>query len=207
MDAGWSDIGSWSSLWDISDKDGNGNATYGDVMIHESHNSYIRSDEKLVAAIGVNDLVIVSTKDVLVVAHKDSVQDVKVAAQQLKSDERSEWELHREVYRPWGKYDSIDIGDNYQVKRLTVKPGAKLSVQMHYHRSEHWVVVAGQARVHYGDKSHDLYVNESTYHGKEVVHALENIGDIPLELIEVQVGSYLGEDDIVRFKDIYGRVE
>ena len=206
MDAGWSDLGSWSSLWDISEKDGNGNATYGDVVLHESHNSYVRTDGKLVAAIGVDDLVIVSTKDVLVVAHKDSVQDVKVVAQQLKSDERSEWELHREVYRPWGKYDSIDAGDNYQVKRLTVNPGAKLSVQMHYHRSEHWVVVAGRARVHYGEKSHDLSVNESTYHGKEVVHALENVGDVPLELIEVQVGTYLGEDDIVRFDDVYGRV-
>ena len=205
MDAGWSDIGSWSSLWDISDKDGNGNAASGDVMLHESHNSYIRADGKLVAAIGVYDLVIVATKDVLVVAHKDSVQDVKVVAQQLKAESRPEWEHCREVYRPWGKYDSIDRGNNYQVKRLTVNPGAKLSVQMHYHRSEHWVVVSGQARVHYGDESHDLSVNESTFHGKEVVHALENLGDIPLELIEVQVGSYLGEDDIVRFDDIYGR--
>ncbi|MDG1693882.1 MAG: mannose-1-phosphate guanylyltransferase/mannose-6-phosphate isomerase [Porticoccaceae bacterium] len=206
MDAGWTDIGSWLSLWDISQKDGNGNATYGDVILHESNNSYIRTDGKLVAAIGVDDLVIISTKDVLVVAHKDSVQDVKSVAQQLKSESRAEWEYHREVYRPWGKYDSIDNGNNYQVKRLTVNPGAKLSVQMHYHRSEHWVVVSGQARVHYGDESHDLRVNESTYHGKEVVHALENLGDIPLELIEVQVGSYLGEDDIVRFDDVYGRV-
>ena len=206
MDAGWSDIGSWSSLWDISDKDSNGNVTYGDVMLHESHNSYIRTDGKLVAAIGVDDLVIVSTKDVLVVAHKDSVQDVKVVAQQLKAESRTEWENHREVYRPWGKYDSIDNGNNYQVKRLTVNPGARLSVQMHYHRSEHWVVVSGQARVHYDDQIHDLSVNESTYHGKEVVHALENVGDVPLELIEVQVGSYLGEDDIVRFDDVYGRV-
>ncbi|MDA8920602.1 mannose-1-phosphate guanylyltransferase/mannose-6-phosphate isomerase [Porticoccaceae bacterium] len=207
MDAGWSDIGSWSSLWDISEKDGNGNATHGDVMLHESNNSYIRTDGKLVAVIGVDDLVIVSTKDVLVVAHKDSVQDVKAVAQQLKAESRTEWEHHREVYRPWGKYDSIDNGNNYQVKRLTVNPGAKLSVQMHYHRSEHWVVVSGQARVHYGDESHDLSVNESTYHGKEVVHALENVGDIPLELIEVQVGNYLGEDDIVRFDDVYGRVK
>jgi len=150
-------------------------------------------------------LVIIDTKDALMVAHKDSVQDAKIIAQQLKANERSEWELHREVYRPWGKYDSIDFGDNYQVKRLTVNPGAKLSVQMHYHRSDHWVIVAGQARVHYGDKFHDLSVNASTYHGKEVVHALENVGDIPLELIEVQVGHYLGEDDIVRFDDVYGR--
>ena len=206
MEAGWSDIGSWSSLWDISKKDANGNATQGDVMLHKSNNSYVRTDGKLVAAIGVDDLVIVDTKDALMVAHKDAVQDAKIIAQQLKASQRSEWELHREVHRPWGKYDSIGSGDNYQIKRLTVKPGAKLSVQMHYHRSEHWVVVAGQARVHYGDKSHDLGVNESTYHGKEVVHALENVGDIPLELVEVQVGSYLGEDDIVRFDDVYGRV-
>ena len=207
MDAGWSDIGSWSSLWDISEKDGNGNATYGDVMLHESHNSYVRTDGKLVAAIGVDDLVIVSTKDVLVVAHKDSVQDVKVVAQQLKAESRTEWEIHREVYRPWGKYDSIDSDVGYQVKRLTVNPGAKLSVQMHHHRSEHWVVVSGKALVHYGDTSHDLNVNESTYHDKGVVHALENPGNTPLELIEVQVGSYLGEDDIVRFEDRYGRLD
>ena len=206
MDAGWSDIGSWSSLWDISEKNNDGNVAHGDVVVHKSTNCYARSDDKLVAIIGVDDLVIVDTKDALMVAHKDAVQDAKIIAQQLKASQRSECELHREVHRPWGRYDSIDIGDNYQVKRLTVKSGAKLSVQMHYHRSEHWVVVAGQARVHYGDKSHNLSVNESTYHGKEVVHALENIGDIPLELIEVQVGSYLGEDDIIRFDDVYGRV-
>ena len=206
MDAGWSDIGSWSSLWDVSEKNNDGNVAHGDVVVHKSTNCYARSDDKLVAIIGVDDLVIVDTKDAIMVAHKDAVQDAKIIAQQLKASQRSEWELHREVHRPWGKYDSIDSGDNYQVKRLTVKSGAKLSVQMHYHRSEHWVVVAGRARVHYGDKSHELGVNESTYHGKEVVHALENIGDIPLELIEVQVGSYLGEDDIVRFDDVYGRV-
>jgi len=206
MDAGWSDIGSWSSLWDVSEKDENGNASDGDVILHNSNNCYVRADNRLVAAIGLDNLVIVDTKDAVMVAHKDAVQDTKIIVQHLKEAPRSEWELHREVYRPWGKYDSIDNGDNYQVKRLTVNPGAKLSVQMHYHRSEHWVVVAGEARVHYGDKSHDLSVNESTYHGKEVVHALENVGDIPLELIEVQVGSYLGEDDIVRFDDVYGRV-
>jgi mannose-1-phosphate guanylyltransferase len=207
IDAGWSDIGSWSSLWNISEKDDNGNATFGDVMLQESNNSYVRTDGKLVAAIGVNDLVIISTKDVIVVAHKKSVQDIKVIAEKLKTESRPEWNLNREVYRPWGKYDSIDSNDGYQVKRLTVNPGAKLSVQMHYHRSEHWVVVSGLARVHYGDEYHDLKVNESTYHGKEVIHALENPGKVPLELIEVQVGSYLGEDDIVRFKDIYGRIK
>jgi mannose-1-phosphate guanylyltransferase len=205
MTAGWSDIGSWASLWDISKKDNNGNVSHGDVLMHNTNNSLIRSDGQLIASVGVHDLVIISTKDAVMVAHKDSVQDVKIIAQQLKDEKRSEWDLHREVYRPWGKYDSIDSDDGYQVKRLTVNPGAKLSVQMHHHRSEHWVVVAGRARVHYGDESHDLEVNESTYHGKEVVHALENAGNIPLELIEVQVGSYLGEDDIVRFDDIYGR--
>ena len=206
MDAGWSDIGSWSSLWDISDKDGFGNVAYGDVMLHESHNSYIRADGNLVAAIGVDDLVIVSTKDVLVVAHKDSVQDVKVVAQQLKAESRPEWEQHREVYRPWGKYDSIDIGERYQVKRITVKPGAKLSVQMHHHRAEHWVVVSGSAKVTNGEKTFILSENESTYIPVGVIHALENSGKVPLEIIEIQSGSYLGEDDIVRYEDIYGRV-
>ena len=205
MDVGWNDIGSWSSLWDLSTKDSSGNATQGDVVVHNSKNSYIRTDGLLVAAVGVDDLVIVSTKDVVFVAHKNSVQDVKIISQKLKEESRTEWKINREVYRPWGKYDSIDRGNGYQVKKLTVSPGAKLSVQMHYHRSEHWVVVSGQARVHYGDQSHDINVNESTYHGKEVVHALENLGEIPLELIEVQVGGYLGEDDIVRFDDAYGR--
>jgi mannose-1-phosphate guanylyltransferase len=206
MDVGWSDIGSWSSLWDISKKDGNGNAKFGDVMLHESHNSYIRTDGKLVAAIGVDDLVIVSTKDVLVVAHKDSVQDVKAVAQQLKAESRTEWEHHREVYRPWGKYDSIDNGERYQAKRITVKPGAKLSVQMHHHRAEHWVVVSGTANVTNGDKTFMLSENESTYIPVGVIHALENPGKVQLEIIEIQTGSYLGEDDIVRFEDRYGRL-
>ena len=207
MDAGWSDIGSWSSLWDISDKDKKGNVSHGDVLLHNTNNTFVMTDNKLVATVGVDDMIIVSTKDAVMVAHKDNVQDAKLISQKLKDDNRSEWKLNREVYRPWGKYDSIDSSYGYQVKKLTVNPGAKLSVQMHYHRSEHWVVVTGQARVHYGDKSHDIKVNESTYHDKEVMHALENVGDIPLELIEVQVGNYLGEDDIVRFDDIYGRIE
>jgi len=206
MDAGWSDIGSWSSLWGISTKDKNGNVSHGDVILHETKNSFVRTDGRLVASIGVDNLVIVATKDAIMVAHKDSVQDAKIIAQQLKDQKRTEWKLNREVYRPWGKYDSIDHDDGYQVKKLTVNPGARLSVQMHHHRSEHWVVVSGRARVHYGEESQELAVNESTYHGKEVVHALENPGQIPLELIEVQVGTYLGEDDIIRFDDIYGRV-
>lgn len=206
MDAGWSDIGSWSSLWGISKKDGNRNTTHGDVMLHNSKNSYVRTDGKLVAAIGVDDLVIVSTKDALMVAHKDSVQDAKIIAQQLKVKSRSEWEMHREVYRPWGKYDSIDHGERYQVKRITVKSGAKLSVQMHHHRSEHWIVVSGTAKVTNGTETFLLAENESTYIPVGTVHALENPGKVDLELIEVQTGSYLGEDDIVRLEDKYGRL-
>ena len=205
MDAGWSDIGSWSSLWDVSEKDKNGNVSLGDVILHNSKDCYVRGDNRLVSVIGLDDLVIVDTKDALMVAHKDSAQDSKVVAEKLKENSRSEWKLHREVYRPWGKYDSIDSGDNYQVKRITVKPGAKLSVQMHHHRAEHWVVVAGSAMVTNGDKTFLLSVNESTYIPIGVVHALENPGKVNLELIEVQSGSYLGEDDIVRFEDRYGR--
>jgi mannose-1-phosphate guanylyltransferase len=205
MRAGWSDIGSWSSLWDISEKDGDGNSTHGDAILHDTHNSYVKTDGKLIAAIGVDDLVIVSTKDVLMVAHKDSVQDVKIITAKLKADFRSEWKLNREVFRPWGKYDAIDSGERYQVKRITVKPGAKLSVQMHHHRSEHWVVVCGTARVTNGENTFLLAENESTYIPAGIVHALENPGKVDLELIEVQSGSYLGEDDIVRINDIYGR--
>ena len=206
MAAGWSDIGSWSSLWDISQKDRNGNASHGDVILHETKNSYIRTDGKLVAAIGVDDLVIVSTKDVLVVAHKDSVQNVKIITEQLKQAKRTEWEVHREVCRPWGKYDAIDNGARYQVKRITVKPGAKLSIQMHHHRAEHWIVVSGIAKVTNGETTFLLSENESTYIAIGTIHALENPGKVNLELIEVQTGSYLGEDDIVRLEDRYGRV-
>ena len=206
MNAGWSDIGSWSSLWDVSEKDGDGNSTHGDVILHNTYNSFVKTDGKLVATLGVNDLVIVSTKDVLMVANKDSVQDVKIITAKLKADSRSEWDLNREVFRPWGKYDAIDSGERYQVKRITVKPGAKLSLQMHHHRSEHWVVVCGTAKVTNGDNTFLLAENESTYIQAGVVHALENPGKVDLELIEVQSGSYLGEDDIVRFEDRYGRV-
>jgi mannose-1-phosphate guanylyltransferase len=207
MDAGWSDIGSWSSLWDVSDKDQEGNVTHGDVIVHNTKNCYVRTDSKLVTAAGLDDIVIVDTKDALMVAHRDSVQDAKLIAQKLKTTERSEWELHREVYRPWGKYDSIDSGERYQVKRITVKPGAKLSVQMHHHRAEHWIVVSGSAKVTNGEKTFLLAENESTYIPVGVIHALENPGKVNLELIEVQSGSYLGEDDIVRFEDLYGRVK
>jgi len=205
MDAGWNDIGSWSSLWDVSDKDDSGNSTAGDVMLIDTKNSFIRTDEKLVASVGLEDVVIVPTKDATLVAHKDRVQDAKVFASQLKTEERSEWELHREVYRPWGKYDSVDHGQRYQVKRITVKPGAKLSVQMHNHRAEHWVVVSGLARVTNGDQTFLLFENESTYIPVGVIHSLENPTEVPLEIIEIQSGTYLGEDDIVRFEDKYGR--
>lgn len=205
MDAGWSDIGSWSSLWENCKKDDLGNVVRGDVLAKDCQNSLFRADGALIAAVGVKDLVVVSTKDALLVADKQNVQDVKNVVQHLKKARRSEWEHHREVYRPWGKYDSIDQGSRYQVKRITVKPGAKLSVQMHHHRAEHWIVVSGTARVTKGSEEFLLSENESTYIPVGEVHALENPGKVNLELIEVQSGSYLGEDDIVRFEDIYGR--
>jgi mannose-1-phosphate guanylyltransferase len=206
LEAGWSDVGSWSALWDVSPKDADGNVLKGDVMALSSRNSYVSSDNRLVATVGVSDLVIVDTKDALLVAHKDRVQDVKKVVDTIKSRGRTEHHSHREVYRPWGVYDSIDNGTRYQVKRITVKPGAKLSVQMHHHRAEHWIVVSGTAQITNGDKTYLLTENQSTYIPVGQVHALENPGKIPLELIEVQSGTYLGEDDIVRFEDRYGRV-
>ena len=205
LDAGWNDVGSWASLWDVGDKDQADNVVVGDAILHDTKSSYVRADGQLVAAVGVEDLVIVSTKDAILVAHKDRVQDAKVIAGQLKSESRSEWEVHREVYRPWGKYDSIDNGKGYQVKRITVNPGAKLSVQMHHHRTEHWVVVSGVAQVTKGESTFLLSENESTYIPIGIKHALENPGESLLEIIEIQSGSYLGEDDIVRFEDRYGR--
>lgn len=205
LDAGWSDIGSWSALWEIGNKDTQGNVCKGDVLTFDSHNSLIHAENKLVATVGVEDLIVVETKDAVLVAHKDRVQDVKKVVEAIKQDGRHEHMNHREVYRPWGVYDSIENGERYQVKRITVKPGAKLSVQMHHHRAEHWVVVSGTARVTNGDKTFLVTENESTFIPIGEVHALENPGKIPLELIEVQSGSYLGEDDIVRFEDKYGR--
>ncbi len=205
MNAGWSDVGSFSSIWEVSDKDENGNVNCGDVINYNSTNSYINAGHKLVTTVGVDNLVIVETKDALLVANKDQVQDVKAIVNKLKADNRYEYKHQREVYRPWGKYDSLDFGDRDQVKRITVKPGAKLSVQMHHHRAEHWIVVSGTAKVTNGDQEILLTENQSTYIPIGVVHALENPGVLPLELIEVQSGSYLGEDDIVRFEDKYGR--
>jgi mannose-1-phosphate guanylyltransferase len=206
LDAGWSDIGAWSSLWDVSDKDSEGNVSKGDVIAHSTRNSYVHAEHRLVATLGVDDLVVVETKDAVLVAHKDRVQDVKKIVEQIRHDGRHEHMNHREVYRPWGVYDSIDNGVRYQVKRITVKPGAKLSVQMHHHRAEHWIVVSGTARVTNGDKTYLVTENQSTYIPVGQIHTLENPGVIPLELIEVQSGSYLGEDDIVRFEDKYGRI-
>ena len=207
MDCGWSDVGSWSALWEIEDKDQNGNVFKGDVINIDTSNSYINAQEKLVAVVGLDDVVVVETKDAILVSKKSQVQEVKQVVNQLKGQERPEFKLHREVYRPWGKYDSVDNGERFQVKRITVKPGAKLSVQMHHHRAEHWIVVSGTALVTNGDKDILLTENQSTYIPIGVIHALENPGKVDLELIEVQSGSYLGEDDIVRFEDKYGRVQ
>lgn len=205
LNAGWSDIGSWSSLWEFLNKDKDGNVLIGDTITSNVSNSYVMSNEKLTTIVGLDNIIVVDTKDSLLVSSQDKSEDVKDILEVLKKKERIEKDFHREVFRPWGKYDSIDSGDGFQVKRITVKPKQKLSVQMHHHRAEHWVVVKGVGRVHYGDKYKDLEVNQSTYHDKKVIHALENPGDEPLILIEVQVGEYLGEDDIVRYEDIYGR--
>ncbi|MCW8833572.1 MAG: mannose-1-phosphate guanylyltransferase/mannose-6-phosphate isomerase [Colwellia sp.] len=205
MDCGWSDVGSWSALWEVSKKDKNSNALIGDVLSIDTKNSFVHAQDKLVATVGLEDIVIVDTKDAILVSKLSEVQKVKKIVEQLKAEERSEFKHHREVYRPWGAYDSIDNGERFQVKRITVKPGAKLSVQMHHHRAEHWIVVSGTAKVTNGDKDILLTENQSTYIPVGVIHALENPGKVPLELIEVQSGSYLGEDDIVRFEDKYGR--
>lgn len=205
MSAGWSDVGSWASLWDVSEKNEDGNVKSGDVISISSKNNFLYSAHRLVCAVGVSDLVIVETKDAVLVASKKDVQQVKKVVEMLEHAGRKEHIYHREVYRPWGVYDSIGGGDRYQVKRITVKPGAKLSVQMHHHRAEHWVVVRGVAKVTCGERRFLVHENQSTYIPVGEVHALENPGVIPLELIEVQSGSYLGEDDIVRLLDVYGR--
>lgn len=205
LDAGWNDVGGFAALWQVADKDEAGNVLQGDVMTDSTHNCFVRSEEQLVATVGVSDLVVISTKDAVLVAHKDKAQDVKAIVNQLKAAQRPEATFHREVYRPWGKYDSIDHGSRFQVKRITVKPGAKLSVQMHHHRAEHWIVVSGTAKVSIDGVDKFLTENQSVYIPITAVHALENPGKVPLELIEVQSGSYLGEDDIVRFEDRYGR--
>lgn len=205
LDANWNDVGSWSALWDIQAKDAQGNVLNGDVIAINSSNNYVHGENRLVSLLGVENLVVVETKDAILVADKSKVQDIKKIVETLKQQDRSEHYCHREVYRPWGKYDSIDHAERYQVKRITVKPGEKLSIQMHHHRSEHWIVVSGTAKIHKGKESFLLTENQSTYIPLGEIHALENPGKVPLELIEVQSGSYLGEDDIVRFEDLYGR--
>jgi mannose-1-phosphate guanylyltransferase/mannose-6-phosphate isomerase len=205
LDVGWSDVGSWSSLFDALAADEEGNVLQGDVIIHDSHDCYVHSTSRLVAAVGMEDHIIVETKDAILVAPKDRVQDVKDLVAKIKKSGRSESSLHREVFRPWGSYDSIDNGDRFQVKRLSVKPGGVLSLQMHHHRAEHWVVVQGTARITRNDETFLLAENESTFIPVGATHRIENPGKVPLHIIEVQSGSYLGEDDIVRFEDNYGR--
>lgn len=203
--AGWSDVGSWSALWEIGERDASCNVVKGDVLLQDVENSYIAADSRLVAAVGVADHIIVETADAVLVAHRDRVQDVKKIVNELTRQGRSESVMHRKVYRPWGAYQSVDIDDRFQVKRITVNPGAALSLQMHHHRAEHWIVVKGTASITKGDETILLSENQSVYIPLGVTHRLENPGVIPLELIEVQSGSYLGEDDIVRFEDTYGR--
>ncbi|MBF8748659.1 mannose-1-phosphate guanylyltransferase/mannose-6-phosphate isomerase [Pseudomonas monteilii] len=207
LDSGWNDVGSWAALWDIAEKDADNNVIKGDVYQEKVTNSYLCAEHRFLSVIGVQNLIVVETNDAVLVAHKDNVQDVKNIVSFLKAEKRREHLSHREIYRPWGRYDSVDQGSRYQVKRITVDPGCKLSVQMHHHRAEHWIVVSGTARVQNGEKSYLVTENQSTYIPVGQIHSLENPGVIPLELIEVQSGSYLGEDDIVRFEDLYGRVE
>jgi mannose-1-phosphate guanylyltransferase/mannose-6-phosphate isomerase len=204
-DIGWNDVGSWSALWEVQPKDENGNAQRGDVYLDGVKNSLVRAESRIVAVVGLDDVVVVETNDAVLVAHKNAVQRVKQVVDHLKSKERTEHLHHTKVYRPWGHYEGIDAGDRFQVKRITVKPGEKLSLQMHHHRAEHWVVVSGTARVTCGEKVSLLSENESTYIPIGMNHRLENPGKLPLHIIEVQSGSYLGEDDIVRFEDIYKR--
>jgi mannose-1-phosphate guanylyltransferase / mannose-6-phosphate isomerase len=205
LDAGWSDVGSWASLFDALPADEEGNVLKGDVLVHDTHDCYVHSTSRLVAAVGMDDHVIVETKDAILVAPKERVQDVKELVAKLKKAGRGEFALHREVFRPWGSYDSLDAGERFQVKRLSVKPGGVLSLQMHHHRAEHWVVVSGTARITCGEKTFLLSENESTYIPIGATHRIENPGKVPLHIVEVQSGSYLGEDDIVRFEDNYGR--
>jgi mannose-1-phosphate guanylyltransferase/mannose-6-phosphate isomerase len=205
LSAGWSDVGAWEALWNVLPKDDAGNVAQGDVLLQDSRNTLALSEGRLIACVGVDDLIVVETADAILVAHKNKTQDVKKIVDRLKQAGRSEGQAHRKVFRPWGWYDSIDNGERFQVKRIVVKPGAALSLQMHHHRAEHWIVVSGTAKVTVGEKTLLLSENESTYIPLGTTHRLENPGKLALEMIEVQSGSYLGEDDIVRFEDVYGR--
>ncbi len=205
VELGWSDVGSWAQLWAIGDKDAAGNLLHGDVIAHDTRNTYVRAERRLVATVGVEDLVIVETDDAVLVSHRDRAQDVKAIVDHLAKAGRSESNVHRRVYRPWGYYEGIDAGTRFQVKRIMVSPGQALSLQMHHHRAEHWIVVSGTAEVTRGSETILLSENQSTYIPLGVTHRLVNPGKLPLYMIEVQSGSYLGEDDIVRFEDNYGR--
>ena len=205
LDAGWSDVGSWSSLWEVSPKSDDANVIRGDVCVLDSHDNLIFSESRLVAAVGCEGLVIIETPDAVLVAPKERAQDVKKIVDWLAAQKRGERLSHRKVYRPWGSYEGVDIGDRFQVKKIIVRPAASLSLQMHHHRAEHWIVVKGTARVTRGDEVFLLGENQSTYISLGQVHRLENPGSIPLEMIEVQSGAYLGEDDIVRLEDRYNR--
>lgn len=205
MSAGWSDVGAWDALWQIADKDAAGNVARGDVLFEDSRNTLVYAQDRMVACVGLDDAVIVETPDAVLVARKDKTQNVKQIVAALKAERRSQASAHRKIHRPWGWYDSIDNGARFQVKRIVVNPGARLSLQMHHHRAEHWIVVKGTAEVTNGDKTFLLGENESTYIPLGHVHRLANPGKLPLEIIEVQSGGYLGEDDIVRFEDKYGR--
>ncbi len=205
LDAGWSDVGSWAALYDASPADADGNVLLGDVVVEDTEGCLLHAESRLVTAVGLRDHIVVETKDAVLVAPKDRVQDVKKLVARLKAEGRYEHSLHREVFRPWGSYDSIDNGDRFQVKRLTIKPGAVLSLQLHHHRAEHWIVVAGTAQITRGEEVFLLEENQSTYIPLGVKHRIQNPGKIPLHVIEVQSGTYLGEDDIVRFEDQYGR--
>ena len=205
LDAGWNDVGAWPAVWQSQAKDGSGNAARGDAMFEAARHCYVHADHRLVVLLGTEDLFVIETSDAVLVGHKDHAQDVKKVVERLQTNKRKETDLHREVFRPWGSFDSIDQGSKYQVKRITVAPGAKLSLQYHHHRAEHWIVVSGTAKVRIGERTQLLAENQSIYIPIGETHSLENPGNIPLELIEVQSGSYLGEDDIVRLEDIYGR--
>jgi mannose-1-phosphate guanylyltransferase / mannose-6-phosphate isomerase len=205
LDAGWSDVGAWDALWAVGAKDARGNVVHGDVHLAETANALVLAQHRMVACVGLDDVVVVETPDVVLVARKDRAQAVGRLVSALKADGRAETLAHRKVHRPWGTYDSIERGERFQVKRILVEPGAALSLQMHHHRAEHWIVVRGTARVTRGEETFLLTENESTYIPPGTRHRLENPGRLPLELIEVQSGSYLGEDDIVRFEDVYGR--
>ncbi|MDD2879478.1 MAG: mannose-1-phosphate guanylyltransferase/mannose-6-phosphate isomerase [Rhodoferax sp.] len=205
LSAGWSDVGAWDALWQVLPKDARGNVTQGDVLLHDCENTLALSEGRLIACVGVSDLVVVETADAILVSHKDKTQDVKKIVDALKAKGRPEGSIHRKVFRPWGWYDGVDAGERFQVKRIVVKPGGTLSLQMHHHRAEHWIVVSGTARVTCGEKAFLLSENQSTFIPLGTTHRLENPGCVALEMIEVQSGSYLGEDDIVRFEDVYGR--